>query len=337
MDIYACGFPCMPFSALRQHSTRLLKEAAARPFFKVLEVLRTRRPKLALLENVLGIRKVMKKILGYLRKLLIYWVIVLPIDSMDLGEPVTRPRYYFLLVRRDVGVLDQADEIKSLVAHMAHAAHEPVTCHAASRLFRSDSPCVQAYLKKKLHSKATEGAQVGRSGSSRGTPAWPQQHEAFRLAKRLRPGPASASLPTKRMRSAYSLLKQQAGRDIIGDFSQSINRVHPRTDGVCPTVTPNGMIFVGGRGVDRVVTPREKLALHLFPLHKMQIPKDFPEEALGKMGGNTMHLKSVGLALAIGMALVDFSRSPPSAKALVQADKAMPAIELPLNVVRQGL
>ena len=94
------------------------------------------------------------------------------------------------------------------------------------------------------------------------------------------------------------------------------------------------MIFVGGRGVDRVVTPREKLALNLFPPHRMQIPRGFPEEALGKMGGNTMHLKSVGLALAIGMALVDFSRSPASG---VQADTAMPAIELPLTVVRQGL
>ena len=336
MDIYVCGFPCTPFSSLRQHSTRLLREAAARPFFKVLEVLRTRKPKLAVLENVLGIRKVMKKILGYLRRLLIYWVIVVPIDSMDLGEPVSRPRYYLLLVRRDVGVLDQADKIKSLVAAMAHAAHEPVTCHVAERLFLSDSPCVQAYLKKVM-SKDTEDGKVGRSGSSRGTPAWPQQHEAFRVAKRLRAGTASVGLPTKRMRSAYHLLKQQAGKDIIGDFSQSINRVHPRTDGVSPTVTPRGMIFVGGRGVDRVVTPREKLALHLFPLHKMQIPMDFPEEALGNMGGNTMHLKSVGLALAIGMALVVFSRSKASKDALVQAGKAIPAIELPLNVVRQGL
>lgn len=33
IDIYVCGFPCTPFSLLRQHSTRLLKEAAARPFF----------------------------------------------------------------------------------------------------------------------------------------------------------------------------------------------------------------------------------------------------------------------------------------------------------------
>ena len=275
----------------------------------------------------------MKQILRYLRKLLIYWVIALPIDSVDLGEPVSRPRCYFLLVRQGVGVLDQADEIKSLVAAMAHAAHEPVTCHAASRLFLSDSPCVQAYLQK-IKSKASEGGKVGQSGSSRRMPAWPQQHEDFRVAKRLRAGTASVSLPTKRMRSAYYLLKQQAGKDIIGDFSQSINRVHARTDGVCPTVTPNGMIFVGGRGVDRVVTPREKLALNLFPPHKMQIPRGFPEEALGKMGGNTMHLKSVGLALAIGMALVDFSRPPASG---VQADKAMPAIELPLTVVRQGL
>ena len=47
-----------------------------------------------------------------------------------------------------------------------------------------------------------------------------------------------------------------------------------------------------------------------------------------------MHLKSVGLALTIGLALVDFAQVGSSGSAL---KKAMPVIELPFNVVHCGL
>lgn len=332
MDVYVCGFPCTPFSYLRRHSTRLLREAAAKPFFKVVDVLRTRRPKLAVLENVLGIRDVMKKVLGYLLRLQIYLIIVLPIDSQDLGEPVARPRYYFLLVRRDVGVFKDMQKIRALVAALAHAAYEPVTSHIASRLFLKESPCVQHYVK--MLSDRFHAVQTG-SGSDQ---KWHKEHEEFRVAHGLKPaGSVSMCLPSQRMRSAWHLWRQHVGENIVGNFGQSINRVSLRTDGVCPTLTPNGMVAVGGRGVNRVITPREKLAVHLFPVHKMNIPKDFPEEQLGKLGGNTMHLKSVGLALKIGLALIDFSLPSASKDALDKLGKAPPAIELPLNTVREGV
>ena len=334
MDVYVCGFPCTPFSSLRQHQSRLLREEAAKPFFEVLEVLRHKKPKLAVLENVLGIRQVMRKVLRYLRGLKFYWIIVLPIDSQDLGEPVARPRYFFLLVRRGVEVLKSAESIKSLAMTMAHAAHQPVTDHVASRMLVSDSPCVQQYLRSLRSAGRGVGEQTRRDVGEQTRRKWPEEHDAFRVAKRLRPGSVSVCLPTERMCSAYGLVKQHAGQDIVGDFSQSIGRVHPRTDGVCPTVTPKAVIHVDGRGVGRVVTPREKLLLHLFPLHKMQVPPDFLEEDLGTMGGNTMHLKSVGLALTIGLALTDFSCT---ASATSEDSASAPTVvELPLNTVRSG-
>ena len=61
------------------------------------------------------------------------------------------------------------------------------------------------------------------------------------------------------------------------------------------------MVWVGGVGVSgRLLTPLEKMLLHVFPIHNMSIPDDFPYKQLGYMGGNTMHLKSVALALLIG-------------------------------------
>ena len=55
--------------------------------------------------------------------------------------------------------------------------------------------------------------------------------------------------------------------------------------------------------------PIEKLLLHNFPIHRMRLPAALTDEALGDMGGNTMHLKSVGLAVLLGVGLVDWSTS----------------------------
>ena len=57
----------------------------------------------------------------------------------------------------------------------------------------------------------------------------------------------------------------------------------------------------------RIMMPEEKLLAHGFPLHKMNVPENLRKE-LGVFGGNTMHLASIGLALLIGIGLVDWSR-----------------------------
>ena len=68
MDLYVCGFPCTPFSTLRRHQTRLLKEAAAKPFLELLKVLEERKPALAVLENVVGIEAAMQEVCQMLGK-----------------------------------------------------------------------------------------------------------------------------------------------------------------------------------------------------------------------------------------------------------------------------
>ena len=59
----------------------------------------------------------------------------------------------------------------------------------------------------------------------------------------------------------------------------------------------------------RPVAPIEKLILHGFPVHRMRIPASIDDVALAQLGGNTMHLKSVGLAVLLGVGLVDWSTS----------------------------
>lgn len=108
------------------------------------------------------------------------------------------------------------------------------------------------------------------------------------------------------------MLQQTKGQDIIVDVSQAIDRAHARTNGVCGTITPNGIAFVGA--LDRPMLPCEKLLLHGFPLHRMKIPVEISDESLGRMGGNTMHLHSVGLALLMGISLLrdTLPQAPPS-------------------------
>jgi hypothetical protein len=59
----------------------------------------------------------------------------------------------------------------------------------------------------------------------------------------------------------------------------------------------------------RIMVPMEKLLAHNFPLHKMRMPRHMKDKEVESLGGNTMHLASVGLALLIGMAGVDWSAS----------------------------
>jgi len=149
-SIYCCGFPCKPFSLLRQHSTKLLKEKTAKPFFAVLKVVRHSRPLIVVLENVMGIRAVLKQVLGHLKKIDGYFIFVIPIDSADLGEPVSRPRFYFLLVRQDVAVSKDMSVLSALVKGMHGAACSKVVDHVVDVMLPASSPAVKDFQTKRL-------------------------------------------------------------------------------------------------------------------------------------------------------------------------------------------
>ena len=95
--------------------------------------------------------------------------------------------------------------------------------------------------------------------------------------------------------------------DLIADVSQSLSRSSPRAGGVCPTLTPKGIVLVQRAG--RPVAPIEKWIVHGLHVHRMRIPASIDDVALARLGGNTMHLKSVGLAVLLGIGLVDGSTS----------------------------
>ena len=302
-DVYVCGFPCTPYSLLRRHKTKLMREPAAKPFWKMLELLRERKPRLAVLENVMGIKSVIARVLKDMKKLGLYSIFVIPIDSKDLGEPVARPRVYFVLVRVDVRVCDDTAKLADLAKRLCLAARTPVTEHVEALMLPDTSLAVR------------QASRTSRPTVQKRSLKWREKHRKYREQKGLRGGISSSSggtkmngLASEREWDTWNItLEEHPGQDVISDVSQTLGRNSTSLTGICPTITPGGVLGVLSRG--RRVLGVEKLLLHLFPLHRMKIPSTIKDVTLGKLGGNTMHLKSVALALAIGASMIDWARA----------------------------
>ena len=108
---------------------------------------------------------------------------------------------------------------------------------------------------------------------------------------------------------------------MVVDVSQSAARSHARFNGICPTLTPKSVMVV--ERANRIVMPIEKLLLHGFPINRMSIPRSTSSSVLASLGGNTMHVMSVGLAMLIGISLVNWAHTGARSGAL-EADADMP-------------
>ena len=72
-------------------------EKEAKVFFGAVNTIRATLPPVVVLENVRGIRKVLSRVLRTLKGLGAYSIVVFDVDPRDDGEPVSRPRVYFVL------------------------------------------------------------------------------------------------------------------------------------------------------------------------------------------------------------------------------------------------
>jgi len=334
--VYVCGFPCKPFSLLRRHSTKLMREPQAKPFFATVKVIKEQLPPVAILENVLGMRQVMQHVVSYFVRLRWYHVLVIPIDSAELGEPVRRPRYYFVLVRKDVALMENRGDLENFAKALLVAARTPCKDTVAERMLPASHPVVHDFM-----AKFRSAAQKHTMSPNPGKPRWVEHNTAYSRTHGLRLGSCGVSvsslvgLRSARTRSAWALLIQKhASSNLVADLSQNVHRAPVCVDGSAPTITPGGIIAV--RKLDRIMLPPEKLLVHNFPLHKMPECRQISDTDLESLGGNTMHLASVGVALLIGMAAVNWSAAGaqigqkpsgtmPSAEAAIYIGSAAPA------------
>ena len=284
VDLYVCGFPCKPFSKLHCNRTGL-KDKNARPFFKLLNVLRVKQPSVAVLENVLGIKNVLKTIMQKLRGLGLYEVLTAELNPLDMGEPVARPRMFFILIRKDRAVADVADCADRLLGAIGQSSGK---VPLSARLL-DVSPGTSTSARKRPGSPAFASSQG-------------QAPKRSRAGQHRRP---DDEWMTDRQRSVHSALLSvsEAQRRVgevdkhVVDLSQSIGRTRLYFDRA-PVVTPGGRIWINEK--KRFMSPAEKVAIHMVPIHALQWPDDLTAADVSDMGGNTMHVMAVATSVVVG-------------------------------------
>lgn len=314
-NVYVCGFPCKAFSRLH-HGTQFFKEPAARPFKAMLDTVAGKLPALAIFENVTGILMVRAKLEKYVQRKLggRYQVVVVQMDPTSLGAPVRRPRLYMIAVRMDVLLLTPGIPLEEYVLAVLDAVRRPVVTRASDILLPARHPAVQARLSSAHRAHATRQSAPRSSLEPGVAPRWREVHKAMRqgLARGLAQQaacPLTAEqlfLTSPRERDLWQLLQLQHSGSWTGmsvDLSQAAGRTPTGHRGLLPCVTPKAKIVV----VDlrRCMLPVEKLLVHGFPIEDM-VTDCVTDTELATLGGNTMHLHCVGLALLLGFGLVDW-------------------------------
>ena len=107
-DILCAGFPCQPFSTIGKREGFEHKTQGTL-FFYIAKIIKEKRPKAFLLENVPGIVShnngtTMKTICEVLRQDLGYAMDYRILDAADFGVPQFRKRIYFVGFRKDLGI-----------------------------------------------------------------------------------------------------------------------------------------------------------------------------------------------------------------------------------------
>ncbi len=105
IDLYVCGFPCQPFSSLGKRDGAADERGTV--FYSCLKVLRKKKPKYFVLENVRGILSIhgglfFRKIIQLLsRGYRVSWNLL---NTKDYGIPQSRPRVYIVGIREDLDI-----------------------------------------------------------------------------------------------------------------------------------------------------------------------------------------------------------------------------------------
>ena len=308
IHLYVSGFSCKPFSLLHTN-TKLLDEPEAAIFWAVAKRIASVKPASFVLENVVGIRRVWPSILTALRCNGLYHVITCEMCPTDLGEPVRRPRIYFIGVRHDVGLAGQQDLQQVIERAWAKIKEGQVKrADLGSRLLPDSHPAVAKHqdMRKKRWVKARETGYP----SHKKDPKWHQLHATIKTAsKNLAKNHCSADdlyLHLPRERDAWAILSHlhPKSSDLVADLSQSATRMATQCSGHLPTITP-GCILASARH-QRVVSPVEKLVLHGFPVHRMKL-EGTTDKQVASMAGNTMHVHIVGVAMLLALGLVNWT------------------------------
>ena len=240
-------------------------------------------PHCILLENVIGIGRVMKKVLQRLRQLPNYHVLTpLRIDPKDLGEVISRPRYFFICIRQDCAkfdsktILDKAarhlvDEVTRSLRGGAQGAKKPVlTDYLSPPTIKADGNVLTTgrIVNKACKSRTCRMLKTGKNPRN----TWKEHHSAFKadnglthVQTKLLPEYISAKELSFSDREAevfalwHAVQRKQQGDKrlpVVVDVSQSIHRARCRSDGSVPTMLTQSKMVCGQTGRETTRTER---------------------------------------------------------------------------------
>ena len=123
IDLYAAGFPCQPFSFLN-HESLLMDSEKSRPFWEVIKVIKNKRPRVSVLENVMGFMRpkvwnAVKPVFEELVAQEFYVGVVRGLSPHLFQVPLVRHRVYIIVAdRKQVGRRFMKFFLKILSANM---------------------------------------------------------------------------------------------------------------------------------------------------------------------------------------------------------------------------
>ena len=153
---------------------------------------------------------------------------------------------------------------------------------------------------------------------------WVQQHEEYVQKHKVQ----RASIPqgikqqlgpraSDALQIACGAKGVKMGEDFIADVSQSVHRARVMKDGSSPTLTPAGKFVYRRQGHFGVLTPKQHLHLHSFPLTSLTFPESISEHLVQDLSGNSMHVKAVTVATLLAISSVNFQKGAAKADDLV--------------------
>lgn len=266
-DLLTGGFPCQPFSVNTNHNARGEHHKDANLFQDILRILRVKKPKYVLLENVKGIlgkksKKVYEELCNGLRDIG-YDLIVEKFNSKDYGTPQNRQRVYFIC---KLGSWD-GEFVKPLEEELHLTVND---------LLERDVKRREPRIRKMKLNKEENKVKFG---------------DISRLD-------AILQCPVEKRNSnmAYEIL--DAPSKVV---SRQIDRIYHPTHAPCLTATGTDYIFMVD-GELKVLTPKECFRLMGFFNDEIKLPK-IAETKLHKLAGNGWDINLVSKILK-GMNMV---------------------------------
>jgi site-specific DNA-cytosine methylase len=308
---YLAGFPCQPFSKLN-NSRKYFKDSRCKVFNAVLETANACLPLWCVLENVKDILRFQRQLQSRFKKFLHnqYTVICIPLcPSTLLHEPVERPRCWFILIRQDVILSHDMEQMRCLVEHLLNSLVPKLQPkHLAQRLL----PAVSSPPKSSVQNRPP-----------RKVAKWIVKHKDIRQKLGLQQPSHSNLIPTgtARENDLLALVMQSQPKSsgtLVVDVSQSAGRTPIRLN-LCPTIASSSRVVVLGKdGQNRMLTALDKLALHWFPIHKLEVPHTVSDHEMSELTGNTQHVGTCAVALLVAMSLINWSKQASSRQDLAK-------------------